>query len=495
MNRFCLISVFLISTSFSQASGSFFEQTILKTEGKIVDGLVEDLNDDGLLDILVVYTTGHHPDTHRWLAIFWQNERRTFHPNPDQAWEVDPAAAIFDVGDVTPDAGLEIVYLTGDGVYSYSHKDGLFTSESKKLCDTSTIFALAEEKDLPNWDFAREVCGTTGDEILVSTFGEIELWCQKGDGTYALTQTFSVKTTARVYAETPGDNYSYSMRADYRFPKIETQDFDNDGKTDIIVSWEDNLDVFLQKADGLFEQNPRHQIRMALRTQEEIEKDEVDLLLSIDDLNGDRSMDIVANKMKGGLANAKTQTSFYLSRDGGSFQETPDQIMIADDAVSEPLLVDLDGDDLPDLIQPEVKMGITSVVSMLLMKKFDINFLVYLNRGENLYPTEPDFSTKIGFKIDFERQGGTASPLIEFEGDYNGDGRKDLAVGTKDDELSIFFGDKRKVFTSNPQVQETVKTSSSVVSKDFDGDGKTELLLFYPDENEMSDQIILFWPK
>jgi hypothetical protein len=168
-------------------------------------------------------------------------------------------------------------------------------------------------------------------------------------------------------------------------------------------------------------------------------------------------MDIVANKMKGGLANAKTQTNFYLGHVGGTFRQTPDHFMTADDAISEPYLVDLDGDNRLDLIQPEVKMGIKSVVSMLLMKKFNINFLVYLNRDEDLFSKEPDFSTNVGFKIDFTRRGGTVSPLIE--------------------------------------VVEKVRTSSHIVAKDFDGDGKAELLLYYPDQNELKNQMVIFWPK
>ena len=479
----------------SQASGSFFDRTTLRTEGKIVRSTVEDLNDDGLLDVLAIYTTGHQPNIQRWLAVFWQEEPRTFNPSPNQTWEVDPGAAVLDIGDISPNPGREIVLLCGDGVRFYEQQDGTFMPESRKLFGTKTLFALAEDDDLPIWNFSQEICPDGGDEILIPNFGEIELWFRGKGETFQLKQTFRVKTNTRVYAETPGENYSYSIRADYRVPRIVNKDFDSNGQTDIIVCWEDNLDVFLQKPDGSFSSAPDHELRMALRTEDEMENDEVDLFLSINDLNGDGQMDIVANKMKGGLANAKTQTSLYLGHVEKDFSEKPDQLMTADDAVSEPYLVDLDGNNRLDLIQPEVKMGIKSVISMLLMKKFDINFLVYLNRENGLYPEEPDYSTKVSFKIDFTRRGGQASPLIEFNGDYNGDGRKDLAVGTKEDELSIFFGDKRKVFTKNPQVQEAVKTSFHVEAKDFDGDGKTELLLSYPEDEELHNQIIIFWPK
>ena len=487
--------VLLAFIPLSQVSGSFFDRTVLKTDGRIVDGAVEDLNDDGLLDILAVYTTGHHPHTRRWLAVFYQNKARVFDPSPNQVWEVDPRAAVLDAGDVSSDPGQEIVVLRKDGVCLYARRDGTFTTESRRLIETESIFAVAEEEDLPTWDFVRDICPDKGDEVLVPGFGEIELWCRGQGDAYQLQQTFPVKTTARVYAETPGENYSYSLRADYRVPKIDSKDFNNDNRNDVLICWEDNLDVFLQRSNGTFQTAPDYQLRMNLRTEDELEGDEVDVLLYANDLNGDGSMDIVANKMKGGLANATTQTSLFLYEAESGFKESPDQFMTAEDAVSEPYLIDLNNDNRPDLIQPEVKMGIKSVVSMLLMKKFDINFLVYLNRGNGLFPTEPDYSTKVGFKIDFTRRGGSASPLIEFEGDYNNDGRKDLAVGTKEDELSVFFGDKHKVFTKKPQIQETVKTSSYVAAKDFDGDGKTELLLYYPDQKERHNEIIILWPK
>lgn len=497
MNRIPLFPLLVLLSSIlpTQASGSFFDRTTLNVEGKVIRVVVEDLNDDGRLDVLAIYTTGHHPDPQRWLAVFWQKEDRIFDPGPDQAWRMDPQAAVLDVGDVSPEPGQEILYLAGDGVYFYGHNGGAFVPESRRLFEANTLFLLAEEADLPVWDFAQEICPDDGDEVLVPWFGEMSLWCQGVDRTYRSKQTFTVETTVRVYAETPGENYTYSLRADYRVPRIETKNFDNDSRTDIIASWEDNLDVFLQGVDGTFPPTPDHQLRMSLRTEEELESDEVDVLLSAHDLNGDGQADIVANKMKGGLTNATTQTSLFLCQIGGDFKETPDQLMTAEDAVSEPYLIDVNGDDRLDLIQPEVKMGIKSVVSMLLMKKVNINFMVYLNRGDGRFAQEPDFSTKVGFKIDFTRRGGRASPLIEFEGDYNGDGRKDLAVGTKEEELSIFFGDKHKVFTKNPQVQEAVKTSSNVVAKDFDGDGKSEMLIFYPDDTKLSGRITLLWPK
>ena len=497
MKCFPLLSLvaFLFLISLTQASGSFFDRTTLNVEGKVVRVAVEDLNDDDLLDILAVYITGHCPEQKRWLAVFWQEEAHTFGTTPSQIWEVDPRAAVLDVGDVVSGSGQEILFMAEDGVYTYGQSNGIYLTDSRKLFETATLFALAEDDDLPIWNFARDICPDAGSEILVSRFGGIELWCKKENGTYQLKQTFPVKTTVDVYAERPGENYPYSLRADYRSPRVETKDFNSDGRTDIIICWEDNLDVFLQEQKGMFHSRPDHQLRMALRTDDEIKDDEVDLLLSIDDINGDGQTDIVANKMKGGLANATTQTSLFLGQVGGRFDETPNHFIAADDAVSEPYLVDLDGDKRLDLIQPEVKMGIKSVVSMLLMKKFNINFLVYLNRGDDLFSDEPDYSTKIGFEIDFTRRGGQASPLIEFEGDYNGDGRKDLAVGTTENEVSIFFGDKRKVFTKNPQVRESVKTTYYVVAKDFDGDGKTELLLFYSDDDELNNKIIVLHSK
>lgn len=493
--HFVALLIFLICIPFARVFGSFFEQTTLKTDGKIVGASVEDLNDDGLLDILAISTTGHPPHTKRWLSVFWQHGEHRFDPDPDQTWEADPRAAVIDVGEVSPDPGREIVFLAGDGIDFYGQKNGTFVDEGRRLIGTKTMFALAEDDDLPAWDFARDICPDAGDEILIPGFGEVELWSRGGNGDYQLRQTFQLKMNTRVYADRPRVNSSYSLRADYRVPKIGCEDFNRDGRTDIVVCWEDNLDVFLQKADGTLPTDPNREFRMELRTEDELEGDEAELLLSVHDLNGDGYMDVVANKTKGGLANATTQTSFYMGQAEGTLSEAPDHFMTAEDAVSEPYLVDLNGDGRLDLIQPQVKMGIKSVISMLLMKKFDINFLVYLNRGEGLFSEEPDYSTKVGFKIDFSRRGGSASPLIEFEGDYNGDGRKDLAVGTSEEELSVFFGDKHKVFPKKPQVVEKVKTSFHVVAKDFDGDGKTELLLYYPDEKELKNQIVIFWPK
>ncbi len=484
----------MVCVASGRASASFFERTEMRLEGRVIRILPEDLDQDGRLDILAVYTAGHHPETRRWLAVFRQDTDGHFPANPEQVWSVDARASILDVGDVDPLSGQEILYMARDGVYAYGQEAGVFQQESRRLFEAETMLFVPADDDLPTWDLAREVCPDGGDEILVPGFDEIGLWRRNGSALYERSGHFAVTMRSTVQTESPGENDGFSLRADYSFPRVESEDFDGDGRTDLLISWEDNLDVFLQDPQNSFPAHPDHEVRMGIGSRGEPgEKEEVSL--SSQDLNADGQIDIIVNRIKGGLDNAQTRTSLYLRRPGKEFGTTPDQTITAKDAFSEPLLIDLDGDGRPDLIQPEVKMGIKSVVSMLLMKQVDIHFLVYLNHGDGLFPAEPDFGTKVSFQLDFTRQGGQFSMFMDCQGDYNGDGRKDLAVGTKRDELAIFFGDAHKVFTRNPQVQEAVRTSSRTLARDFNVDGKTDLLLYYPDEEDMNNRIVLLWSR
>lgn len=76
------------------------------------------------------------------------------------------------------------------------------------------------------------------------------------------------------------------------------------------------------------------------------------------------------------------------------------------------------------------------------------------------------------------------APLAEVEGDFNGDGIPDLALLWSPNpyggpySVTVFFGTRNGTFTAGPTAAATgVQTFSSMITGDFNGDGKTDLAI------------------
>jgi hypothetical protein len=92
-------------------------------------------------------------------------------------------------------------------------------------------------------------------------------------------------------------------------------------------------------------------------------------------------------------------------------------------------------------------------------------------------------------EVGFE-EGGEAQ-IVSFDGDYNGDGRKDLVVATGAMELSIFLGkepSKGELFSRKPVEKIEADTFGEFKPLDLNGDGKQDMILYYSGFPEKSSK-------
>ena len=83
---------------------------------------------------------------------------------------------------------------------------------------------------------------------------------------------------------------------------------------------------------------------------------------------------------------------------------------------------------------------------------------------------------------------GGDTQIINFEGDYDGDGRRDMVAATGENELSVYLGkepSKGELFERKQDEKIQVYTFGEFRPLDLNGDRKDDMILFYRGNPDM----------
>jgi hypothetical protein len=169
------------------------------------------------------------------------------------------------------------------------------------------------------------------------------------------------------------------------------------------------------------------------------------------------------------------------------------------------MIKDLDGRRGPDLVIGGVgKIGIWSVLKIFLTKEILVHAFFFLNRGEGRFAKEPDRTWILPVPLRFAttakgfRLGTTLA--VNFDGDFDGDGRRDLVVRRGNVLLDVFLGGDEGVFGRKPWRSLTIPNAEKYryvfpEAVELNGDGRSDILLHYRDWSEARDAVVLFLSK
>jgi len=345
------------------------------------------------------------------------------------------------------------------------------------------------------WDFD----GDGLDDLLFPSPRTLDVFLSTPEG---------LASTPVAEVPVPEDEGPYDRRRLYHLPTV--ADLDGDGLPDLLLRENDEWERFwVARSLGGGRFAPPIEYAAHENESDSDEDDREPLLVHFGDVDGDGRAEYVLQKQtdkedvgwRKEIKQAKTphfryslhsaiddSATGHLAMDGAArlqFDAVGYGFGASSDEISLPFgLQDLDGDGLPDLVTVSLDFSLLQVFRILATKSLSIgmNFHVSCQQADGSFRevTGLDLSGKFKLRLDDLRVGR----LSQFNGDFDGDGRRDFLQIGRGRRVSIHRGRPGCRYPSAPDLEirlrEEPKNLALVKVRDLDGDGLSDLLVVQP---------------
>lgn len=484
---FVLISFFPFE-GYGEGTDLFSAQS-LRVEGKMLSVIPANLDGRESVEIIVLHKTGVYPKEKRWISIFSADTLAKYLTTARQQWQVDPAATMFDVGDVSPSPGKEIFYLTGQGIRYYSQdENGNFSTTPHHLLSFPTITVFPAVGSLPRMRLFADWKRNGRKMLLLPQFDSLMFFERSRSDEWRKTERVNIQPRTFLYSDQADDGAfrDFSLHAEFRLPRIFVEDFNGDSHPDLLLTEQESVTVYLRQSDGHFSPKPSVTVVFPVRPSGKDSETSLFFLSTPVDVNGDKFVDVVLTltKSTGKFLEREILIFIFLNQQDPDdpFLPKPDQIITVDGITPGVNIEDINGDGREDLLLSYIRVGFWNIFKNLISKRVDLNTSIYLMKNDSRYPTQPDFHSKTSYQIDLTHGISFHGTWPTLGGDFSGDGHRDLLIA-RDEKITIYPKNLNGDLFSKPLIQSGIFTSPFMHIADLNSDGRDDLL-FYEKKRE-----------
>ena len=313
-------------------------------------------------------------------------------------------------------------------------------------------------------------------EALLPDLGGFRLVALAGD---APPRALRLPVTA-IYGEPqPGPPVRASFfRAALFWPNVFAVDDDGDGRRDLVATTRYGLTTYRGGEAGLSGKPSRVRRFPAFPFEEERRADSNLLLPSLADLDGDGDADLIVHRTVGTLIGSRAETRIHANAGGGADPlGAPAGSLAVKGGVATAELADLDGDGRAELVQSVLPFGVGQLGRILVLSRAELELRVYGFDGAKVGAPLLRWSDELTLPFDFKTARVTAL-LPKFEGDFNGDGRRDLVYGDDAGNARIRLGLAGASFGSEVASVPLGARGGATAFIDLDGDRLDEIVFW-----------------
>jgi hypothetical protein len=436
--------------------------------------------------LIVAFVRGSPPDQIRGLAFFPPDPSGRYAPEATQILEVPGAVVAYDLVREPGQAGERVALLAANQILLVTP----FSSGASEAIALDPPAPLPPPtRELARLHFIDAWEGGSVRSALVPTLQGGRIVHLDGSKGPSLSFPLLAEYTMEGPGPPPQDEF---LAASISWPGLARADDDGDGRLDLFALSRFSVWIFRLGPAGL---PPTPTRRLTLRpftSAEELRHKATSLRIIVRDLDGDGRADLVVHRTSGTLLRSHSVTAVYRNRGEGVHLEDPPWLLLDEsDALSSADTIDLDGDGRAELVSSKIEFGIVQVARALAMRRVEIELRVFPLGGPVGTSPRPSWTGSVSLPLDFS-EGRVSALLPTAEGDWNGDGRKDLLYGLARDEIAVHLGVAGE---SGPGFGPRVATQSAPAQgltciADLDGDGLDDLVVYDPRDEKGAVQVL-----
>jgi hypothetical protein len=462
-----------------------WEPATVPSPGRVSQLLVEDLTGDGRPEILLV--------SGRRLIV---HDGRAPAGEPVTSFLFDPTALVFCAGSVDADPSTrEIVFLRRGGAAFYAVEDGKLSPTPRTLLDAPDGIVTFGQADDVHWRrIVADLDGNGADDVVLPTRAGYRLLLRAaGSGD---PRTVEIPYPLRASIAVGRGDLLERVRYVEGVPDWASGDFDGDGVLDFALLPAGRLHVHRGGKDGF---SPEAAFSLDLSRL----RGALGLVRpTIHDVNRDGIPDLMANEPYHG------RTTIFLGRritERGLVALPPPAVTRRVSGWSwEPRLEDVDGDGWDDLVLPTTeKVGPLEAAAVLVSGRLGVRSFVFRNTRHPDAPFREEADAireiQVDIRLSLDMAGRVQighTKIVDTGADFTGDGRRDLLLQTKADEIAVFPGSPEGVPGEEPWRRIAIPSTADDRAVhpwigDLDADGVPDVLLRYESWSRDRDRVVL----
>jgi len=434
----------------------------LETTNNVWDMEIEDLNGDAIHDLMLLSCDEQSYPLNKSVEIFLGAADKTYPASANASLKLHESVGAVFMAEVDGAAPRELVACNGVTATVYKW-DGAAFQESGKS-EFVSLYPSGAKEPLFLKKGAVDLDNDGVDEWLIPVAGGMEI--RNANGLVA-------RANCDVISEIRRGESTLIM---HRLPAYQTFGMEGGANKGLAFLSDEYADFAYGEN---WAENWRWKIPMNLQ-------DKWEANAKMDDVNGDDFPDLLISQTRGSV-NLQAVTQVYIADKALSYPETPTATFEYKGTIAISAFKDVDGDGMKDFITVRVPFGVKNFINFFVRGKLSVDAEVHLFDGTGFGAT-PAFSSNLSMDAPDGRE-----QVAYALGDFNGDGRLDLAYGEAKDALSVYTGEPERFISRIAWKKLTLPSFGNARVYSLDDNAAEDIVMFHPGgANGKKVEVIVF---